>query len=45
VKLVSPGTGPRPAMMLSAVKAWRFQPATRGGQPVPYRLRLRLPAS
>jgi uncharacterized membrane protein (UPF0127 family) len=45
VRLVSPGIGPRPAMMLSAVKAWRFQPATRGGQPVHFRLRLRLPAS
>ena len=45
VRLVSTGAGPRPAMMLSAVKAWRFQPATRGGQPVHYRLRLRLPAN
>jgi len=45
VRLVSPGTGPRPAMMLAAVKAWRFKPATRGGQPVAYRTRLRLPAS
>jgi hypothetical protein len=30
------------AMMLSAVKNWRFEPATRGGQPVRYRMRLRL---
>ncbi len=43
VKLLAAGQGPRPVMMLSAVKTWRFQPATRGGQPVPYRLRLRLP--
>jgi hypothetical protein len=42
VKLLAPGKGPRPAMMLSAVKAWRFQPATRGGVPVRYRLRLQL---
>ena len=44
VRLVSPGVGPRSAMMLSAVKAWRFSPATRAGQPVPYKLRMRLPA-
>ncbi len=32
--------GPRNAldgMMLSAVKAWQFQPATKDGRPVPYR--------
>ncbi len=37
VKIVA---GPRSAMdgmMLSAVKAWRFQPATREGRPVAYR--------
>jgi hypothetical protein len=37
VKIVS---GPRHAldgMMLSAVKTWRFQPATRDGRPVAYR--------
>ncbi|HNV02574.1 MAG TPA: DUF192 domain-containing protein [Vicinamibacterales bacterium] len=45
VRLVSAGAGARQAMMLSAVKAWQFRPATRGGQPVPYRLRLRLPAN
>ena len=43
VRLVSAGTGPNPAMMMSAVKAWAYQPATRGGQPVRYRLRMRLP--
>ena len=37
VKLMSPGAGVHPAMMLSAVKNWRFQPATRAGQPVRYR--------
>ena len=37
VKIIA---GPRTAldgMMLSAVKAWRFQPATKDGRPVPYR--------
>ena len=42
-KLLSPGTGPNPAMMLSAVKAWVFRPAALGGQPVRYLLRMRLP--
>jgi len=42
VKLLSSGMGPRPAMMLSAVKTWIFQPATREGQPVRYRYRVRL---
>jgi hypothetical protein len=44
-RLLAAGPGPQPAMMLSAIKAWRFQPATRGGQPVRYRLRLRLPTN
>ena len=43
VKLLSPGVGPGSAMMLSAVKTWIFQPATRAGQPVRYRCRVRLP--
>jgi TonB family protein len=32
--------GPQDAldsMMVSAVKAWKFQPATKDGRPVPYR--------
>ena len=43
VKLASPGRGTQPGMQLSAIKAWRYEPATRGGQPVRYRLRVRLP--
>ncbi len=31
------------AMMLSAVKNWRFDPAVRDGRPVKYRLQLRVP--
>lgn len=42
VRLLSAGTGLRPTMMLSAIKTWVFQPATRDGQPVRYRYRLRL---
>ena len=42
VKLVSPQAGVGPSMMLSAIKAWRFHPATRDGEPVRYRLRMRL---
>ena len=41
-KLVTQPARVLPAMMLSAVKHWRFQPATRDGQSVRYRLRLRL---
>ena len=43
-RLVPPGSGPRAATMISAVKAWSFEPATLGGEPVRYRDRLRLPA-
>lgn len=42
VKIVSAGTGAQPGMKLSAVKNWRFEPATRGGQAVRYRHRVRL---
>ena len=42
VKLLSPGTGSRPQMMLSAVKTWIFKPAMRGGQPVRYIHHMRL---
>jgi TonB family protein len=30
------------AMILSAVKAWMFKPAARSGQPVRYRMQIRL---
>lgn len=42
VRLLSPWNGPQPAMLLSAIKAWAFQPATRGGQAVRYRQRLQV---
>jgi len=42
VKLVTQPARVTSAMMLSAIKAWRFAPATRDGQPVRYRLALRL---
>jgi uncharacterized membrane protein (UPF0127 family) len=44
VKLVSGRTSALSGMQLSAIKAWRFEPATRDGQPVRYRLRVRVPA-
>jgi hypothetical protein len=42
VKLLTPSAGVGAAMMLSAVKNWRFHPATRDGEPVRYRLLIRL---
>jgi protein TonB len=43
VKLLSTRSGSvRTSMMLSAVKAWRFEPATKEGRPVRYRHRLRV---
>jgi hypothetical protein len=42
VKLVTPSAGVHSAMMLSAIKTWHFQPASRDGRPVRYRLTLRL---
>jgi hypothetical protein len=43
VKLLSSGKATQPGMQLSAIKAWRYEPANLGGQPVRYRLRVRLP--
>jgi hypothetical protein len=42
VKLVTPDAGVLPSMMLSAIKNWKFDPATRNGEAVRYRLRMRL---
>jgi hypothetical protein len=42
VRLLTREAGVGPSMMLSAVKAWQFHPATRNGEPVRYRLRMRL---
>lgn len=41
-RLMSPSPSVSASMMVSAVKAWRFAPATRNGRPVRYRLQLRL---
>jgi hypothetical protein len=43
VKLLSSGQATQTGMQLSAIKAWRYEPATLGGQAVRYRLRVRLP--
>ena len=42
VKLISAQTTALSGMQVSAIKAWRFQPATRDGVPVRYRLRMPL---
>ena len=42
VKLLTSSAGVHSAMMLSAIKTWHFQPATRDGLPVRYRLLMRL---
>jgi len=42
VKLVTQRAGVASAMMLSAIKTWRFEPANRYGQPVRYRVLVRL---
>jgi hypothetical protein len=42
VKLASPVRDYREAMMLSAVKAWRFKPASIEGLPVRYQLRIQI---
>ncbi len=41
-KLASPVRDYREAMMLSAIKAWRFKPASVDGYPVRYRMRVYL---
>lgn len=42
VRLVTEPVRVQALMMLSVVKTWRFQPATRDGLPVRYRMRMRL---
>jgi hypothetical protein len=42
VKLRTSSPDVRTSMMISAFKAWRFEPATRNGRPVRYRLLIRL---
>lgn len=44
VRLVSGGGGTQPGMQLSAIKAWRFTPATLDGKAVRYRQRFTLKA-
>ena len=43
VRLLSSARAAQPGMQLSAIKAWRYEPANLGGLPVRYRLRVRLP--
>ena len=42
VRLVNPINQLQDKMLLAAAKAWLFQPAVRDGQPVRYRLQLRV---
>lgn len=40
VKMLSPAARLTDMMILSAAKTWMFEPASKGGRPVPYRLTL-----
>ena len=42
VRMLTPSPSVTTSMMVSAVKAWRFRPATRNGRPVRYRYFVRL---
>jgi TonB family protein len=44
IRLASGHTSALSAMQISAIKAWRFEPATRDGQPVRCRLQVRIPS-
>jgi len=43
VRLRGPAPSMQERMMVSAVKAWRFRPAMKDGEPVRYRVRLPIP--
>ena len=42
VKLISIANRFQERMIVAAAKAWRFRPALKGGQPVKYRIRVRV---
>jgi hypothetical protein len=42
VHLISPANRYQERMLVAAAKTWQFQPATREGQPVRFRIRIRV---
>jgi hypothetical protein len=42
IRKISGDSGMRESMMRAHIKSWKFRPATRGGQPVRYRMQVRV---
>ena len=42
IRLINGDAGMRESMMRAHIKSWQFRPATRNGQPVRYRMQVRV---